>query len=185
MSVCKGKTPGTSGKENRSHFAASPSPAVGSAATATAATRSGSNGSGGGGGSSLRSKENGFNSRGSGGDDVGVKKFDLMPPPMPRTPGGGKSTGTSGSAMRTTPVVSPLQKHDPNQQQQQQQQQPVRPERLSSGVNRGGFVGDSGGDAACKAEQTFESSGVQIEVLRNVMHDYLERWKRCFTFMYT
>ncbi|CAN0108403.1 unnamed protein product, partial [Sphacelaria rigidula] len=145
MSVCKGKTPGTSGKENnRSRFPITQSPAgstpIGAAGTAVRNSTSGGGGSG---------------------VDVGVRKFDLMPPPMPRTPGGsgsgGKSTTSSSSmsAMRTTPVVSPLRQHDPNKslqhQQQQEQQQQGRPERSSpvatDGVGRKEErAGGGGGD---------------------------------------
>ena len=46
-------------------------------------------------------------SGGDGGKSDGVKAFDLMPPPCPRTPSG-------KGGLRATPV-SPLQKHDPNQ----------------------------------------------------------------------
>lgn len=38
------------------------------------------------------------------------KAFDLMPPPMPRTPSG---KGGNGGSLRSTPVL-PLRKHDPN-----------------------------------------------------------------------
>lgn len=67
-------------------------------------------------------------------------------------------------------MVSPLQKHDPNQQQQQQQQQ-VRPERLSSVADGAGFGGESGAEDTSQAEsqqheRTFANSGVRIQVLR-------------------
>lgn len=97
MSICKGgKTPGNAGKENWVLFLGknSPSPAD--------AGRS----------SSVGRRHNTENSGGTG--TIDVKKFDLMPPPLPRTPGGGKGTTfSSAAAMRTTPV-SPLQNHDPN-----------------------------------------------------------------------
>lgn len=166
MSVCKGKTPGTSGKENnRSRFPITQSPAgstpIGAAGTAVRNSTSGGGGSG---------------------VDVGVRKFDLMPPPMPRTPGGsgsgGKSTTSSSSmsAMRTTPVVSPLRQHDPNKslqhQQQQEQQQQGRPERSSpvatDGVGRkeeraGGGGGD-GIQAGVQHKHKSGDKGISIQV---------------------
>lgn len=41
-----------------------------------------------------------------------ARAFDLMPPPMPRTPSG---KGGNGGGLRSTPVL-PLRKHDPNHQ---------------------------------------------------------------------
>lgn len=111
MSVCKGATGSsaallgsTVGKENLSHpqqrFEFSePSPSRRSASSGSSSSNDnsiGGDGDGGGGG-------------GGGAKDSRVSAFDLMPPPMPRTPAA-KECGA-----RTAPV-SPLQERDSNLQ---------------------------------------------------------------------
>lgn len=92
-SASEGKENASSG--NRLHMFSDPSPTKAKGGGAKAGGRDGS---------------------GSGGHKEEAKSdataFDLMPPPLPRTPGKGKAAPISRSA-----VLSPLGRHDPNLQQ--------------------------------------------------------------------
>ncbi len=140
MSVCKGgigsstKAAGAAageGKENnggRSHLFSAPSPGK-----AKAAGDGVKNGGGGGG----RKEDPGA---GKSEDNA----FDLMPPPLPRTPGKGKGAQTRSS------VLSPLGRHDPNLRQ------PASRTDSSAGSGDGS---DGGGVGRGRAAQKVGSVG--------------------------
>ena len=114
-----------------------------SSSTSNVNSRNGTSYGGGGDGGSSGSKGGGRSGSGScgesgggrdgGGGSCSVNAFDLMPPPMPRTPGGGGG-GVKGqqqqqqqqqrgfrspSHTRSSPPVSPLGQHDPNRRQEE------------------------------------------------------------------
>ena len=111
-------------------------------------------------------RSGGGDSGGSGGrkDDAGsdANAFDLMPPPLPRTPGKGKA----GSCPSRSSVLSPLGRHDPNLQQS-----PAG----GDGGNSGGNVGR--GRAAEKVGRRGRRSSVSFPA-------HLHTWRALFVYWY-
>ncbi|CAM9305096.1 unnamed protein product, partial [Scytosiphon promiscuus] len=98
------------------------------------------------------------------------KAFDLMPPPLPRTPGGGGKAGLSRSS-----VVSPLGRHDPNLRQPSASpgrtaERPLlspaaspRSRTFSVGRTTGGATGKAGSCARSTSTSRIGGKGTGVE----------------------